>query len=641
MVFYYAFDREMLNANGFSLLDPKSQSAIETLIENELKMLIFVMPLSERILISPSFRFESKICREILKRNRAFTESGVIVEYRRESDIQDFWLKKNDAYRSAMEISEDYRNAYDQESTYRDAAAMWIDHIPKQKAIGQVSRDVFMENTQKRGIVSGIATDQVDDVLKITHETREDTFLWERERHMLKKYGVSDEVIRRLGVRDSMNLSYLDVFADQGIDICQSILGIAKPDNTNPVYDMWRIKSILEREGIKNNIISLSSESILEIRANPELQDLLDIIRNGLAKGDSDTDIHIRIKASGNIQTLIAKLIIHPLGGKQMNTSEIISEEKNVLQENTLRILHLSDLHFTELNAMQEHYFYLRLDLKSNFRISKIDYLIISGDVSDRPNEHMYNVALLFVQHLMRDFDISSDHIIITPGNHDCDRSISQEAYNKDEDIIVDQEKYNNRYIGYSRYFYEPIKGRPYPMTIEEQFEDYIFNEDNLCILGLSSCGQIDHKYTERSSISMKAIQKSETIWCDNTIKLAVWHHPLIGWAAIQDTTFMDTLAVAGFKACFHGHIHEAKNDLFAYDVHRSIRMIGAGTFGSVQAERGDGIPRQYNLVELDKTNRHLIVHTRKREKDNGMWQADARWEDKNHNPKSFYTIKL
>ena len=103
----------------------------------------------------------------------------------------------------------------------------------------------------------------------------------------------------------------------------------------------------------------------------------------------------------------------------------------------------------------------------------------------------------------------------------------------------------------------------------------------------------------------------------------------------------MDTLANLGFRACFHGHIHEAKNDLFSYDSYHSVRMIGAGTFGAVQKERGDGIPRQYNMLEFDKKQRKLIVHTRKREKDDGIWQADARWEDKNHNPKSFYVVEV
>ena len=69
--------------------------------------------------------------------------------------------------------------------------------------------------------------------------------------------------------------------------------------------------------------------------------------------------------------------------------------------------------------------------------------------------------------------------------------------------------------------------------------------------------------------------------------------------------------------------------------------MIGAGTFGAVDEDRGDGIPLQYNLIELDIMNKRGIVHTRKREKENGVWMADARWGDKGHKPKAYYTFKL
>ena len=114
MILYYAFDREMLNSIDFNHLDKDIQSRLEKRIENELKMLIFFMPLDERVVISPSFRFESEICRRILSRNRAFLNESIIVEYRRESDERDFWEKKKENYRKAeiygFEINNDNYN---------------------------------------------------------------------------------------------------------------------------------------------------------------------------------------------------------------------------------------------------------------------------------------------------------------------------------------------------------------------------------------------------------------------------------------------------------------------------------------------------------------------------------------------------
>lgn len=639
MILFYAFDREMLNAAGFLEKDIRSRNAIEMAIECELKTLVFIMPLDERVVISPSFRFESEMCRRILMRNREFIESGVIAEYRREASIEDFWAKKNETYRGAMDISGEYRKVYGQKEIYNEVSSLWIDRVPKQKVIGQVSRDTFMLNIKEQGRKYNVPTEQIDNVLKVTDETREDTFLWEVEAYMLSKYGISDDIVRRLGVREAMNLSYLDVFASQDFDLCKSSLGLANIEHMNPSYDMLRIKPILERLGILKVITSLPAERLLYIRSNPEVQAILEVLREHIiVKDESLVTICNAVNNTGELMSLITKLMIHASGDTNMNT---FSEQDDMLKKNTSRILHLSDLHFTDEKAMTSHYFYLKLDLTKNFHISKIDYLVISGDVCNIPDKDLYKIALSFVQMLSKDFAIPVENLILVPGNHDCDRNTSKKAYDKREQNIVDKDVYDSRYSSYSKYFYEQIKKKPYPMKPIDQFEDFVFASDGLCFLGLNSCWQIDHKNPMRSSICIEAIQKSASVWLDTEdyVKIAVWHHPLSGWASIQDTTFMDTLATAGFKACFHGHIHEAKNELFSYDAHHSIKMIGAGTFGAIQKDRGEGIPLQYNLIEFDKERRHLIVHTRKREKSDGMWQADARWDNKNHNPKSFYTV--
>lgn len=637
MILYYAFDREMLNAVGFGEADRTSRNAIEKAIEYELKCLIFTMPLDECVVISPSFRFESEICQRILVRNRAFTDNSTIIEYRRENNPKDFWLKKNTTYRHAMDISEVYRRAYGENKTYTEISSLWMGHAPKTEITGIVSRDVFMETVRQRGEKFLVSPEQVEDVLKVTDETREDTFLWEVEEHMLHQYGISDDVIRRLGIREAMNKSYINVFANQGVKVCRPGLGLPGIEDADPAYDMQRIKSALERLGIFERLISLSAQEILNVRRNPELQNMLDVLRRKLAEGKSASDIYKAVNKVGDMASLMAKLALHTIGGKGMDTTT----RESVLQKNTLRLLHLSDLHLCDEDSMKKHYFHLKLDLKKNFEIEKLDYLIISGDVSDRPVESMYQTAVTFIKNLIAEFEVPAGHVILIPGNHDCDREVSKECYGKKGTAVTDQKKYNDRYLKYSQNFYQPIIGRPYPMEPEKQFEDYIFEEDNLCFLGLNSCWQIDHCNTDRSSICMEAVMESGTIWCDakDYAKIAVWHHPLSGEGAIKETTFMETLANAGFRACFHGHVHEAKNELFSYDAARNIRMVGAGTFGAVREERGDGIPRQYNMIEFDKEKRLLTVHTRKREKDGGAWQADARWEDRNHAPKSYYEV--
>ena len=86
--------------------------------------------------------------------------------------------------------------------------------------------------------------------------------------------------------------------------------------------------------------------------------------------------------------------------------------------------------------------------------------------------------------------------------------------------------------------------------------------------------------------------------------------------------------------------MHEAKDENFQYDTGRGLRIIAAGTFGAPAKEQVTGIPLQYNLLTLNPETGVLTVETRKKEKTDGAWSADASWRDKN-NPKPRYEIRL
>jgi hypothetical protein len=68
--------------------------------------------------------------------------------------------------------------------------------------------------------------------------------------------------------------------------------------------------------------------------------------------------------------------------------------------------------------------------------------------------------------------------------------------------------------------------------------------------------------------------------------------------------------------------------------------MVGAGTFGATKSQQSKNIPLQYNLLAFDRSQKTFTVYTRKKEKPNGAWAADARWLDKN-NPKPWYSFSI
>ena len=86
----------------------------------------------------------------------------------------------------------------------------------------------------------------------------------------------------------------------------------------------------------------------------------------------------------------------------------------------------------------------MKIDLIHSLHLQKLDYVIISGDICDRPQEEQYAIALEFVESLCNDFSVEHEKVTVVLGNHDCNYDISREAYKMDGEI--DKNKYAERY---------------------------------------------------------------------------------------------------------------------------------------------------------------------------------------------------
>nr|VFJ61479.1 MAG: hypothetical protein BECKDK2373C_GA0170839_108914 [Candidatus Kentron sp. DK] len=154
----------------------------------------------------------------------------------------------------------------------------------------------------------------------------------------------------------------------------------------------------------------------------------------------------------------------------------------------------------------------------------------------------------------------------------------------------------------------------------------------------ISASRQIRSGMGSGSGTGSSGIPASPTHKYDGWLKIAVFHHPVTGRQQMNDE-FMQLLAVHGFQICLHGHVHEAMESFHQHDDQRGINIIGAGTFGAPTTEQVTGIPLQYNLLTFDPATGKMTVNTRKREKPDGAWSADARWGDRN-DPKPWYRFR-
>ncbi|NET60524.1 MAG: metallophosphoesterase [Symploca sp. SIO2E6] len=377
-------------------------------------------------------------------------------------------------------------------------------------------------------------------------------------------------------------------------------------------------------------------------------------------------------------QNLTHKTLLQNADADLSNTSTNTLSTKQTNLPVCLRyILHLSDLHITNYNQATLWSNQLAEDLRNELGIPQLDALIISGDIANYSTSEEYKAAKQFLDNLRQDFPLEPEQIIIVPGNHDLNWKQAKKAYKLydredyegelQEDHYIEEsatvirvreeELYKERFVNFSQ-FYQAIclqqhfanTGKSYPLDYDQQGILYHLREQNLLILGLNSAWQLDHHYKSRASINMNALSNALTQIrrnrdYDNCLKIAVWHHPLISAYEdrINDSAFLEQLAVAGFRLFLHGHIHEAKTSNYRYDMSqngRKLDQICAGTFGATIQELVTGTPWQYNLLQLEPDK--LTVRTRRRTRENGAWESDSIWrQGRGESSLDYYEIEL
>lgn len=327
------------------------------------------------------------------------------------------------------------------------------------------------------------------------------------------------------------------------------------------------------------------------------------------------------------------------------------------------RILHLSDIHLNNPETAETWRSQLEADLRNELQVDRLDWLVISGDIADKSTPDEYAAAANLVTGIMDRFHIKKDKLVIVPGNHDLNWKLSRRGYRLeyldeleqepiegrsipmgDDGILIrDDKSYGKRFSHFGKFHFD-LTGKRYPEEHSRQGIVYEFPNDGMIFLGLNSAWEIDHHFKQRSGIHPNAVDhvldRISGIDCDGWLKIAVCHHPVSGPAMMKKVDFLERLAVCGFQVILHGHIHEAQQGFYHYDPKREIHIVGSGTFGAPSGEMVAGIPLQYNLLVCDSDKKEITVHTRKKEKPEGAWSADARWGDKN-SPVPYYTLKL
>jgi len=347
-----------------------------------------------------------------------------------------------------------------------------------------------------------------------------------------------------------------------------------------------------------------------------------------------------------------------------------------VRTDEPIRILHLSDLHFTEdldpLTRLRPLVADLR-DPDGGLGFEQLDYLVISGDLTNAATPQEFEGARQFVSGIIDEFELTAERCVIVPGNHDLswdepvydwkpERAVNPKELLKTHYsqqgagyLVRDEARYPRRFHNFSHDFYHPLVQKPYPLKFEDQFLSILFEQTGIQFLTLNSSWQIDEWFRDQSGIHQGALvrglkqaddevrkaKEAGRLGEDTTpLRIAVWHHPVTGNEKIVDDAFMEQLRQASVRLCLHGHVHEDRANLIGYLHPHKVHVAGAGSFGAIAKHRPESTPRLYNLVEVARDHGSIKVYTRCMRKDGGAWEPHAIWPgDKAGERRAYYVI--
>ena len=332
-------------------------------------------------------------------------------------------------------------------------------------------------------------------------------------------------------------------------------------------------------------------------------------------------------------------------------------------------ILHISDLHRDLHDEIPNEWLLDSLSRdfdqfdKQEPKILKPSICIVSGDLvfgaaphaenSDRELIQQYSQVEEFLVGLAdRFFGGNRESVVILPGNHDVclydvmrslqkveipaepekKRLLVKELFQPNSKMrwswsdlcffkIIDNAIYKERFRYFAKmyeHFYQ--NRRKFSFEADEQFSIFDFPHLNFCVATLNSCLNNDPLHTVGAihpnalTNACRELKKTERLgW----LSAAAWHHNIVGGPTKNDyidAEFIQPLIDAGVSLGFHGH--QNYSDCFDERYRlgqnsRKITIISASTLCDEPRNLNPGVPRSYNIVEIDTDDWSGKIHQR------------------------------
>lgn len=361
---------------------------------------------------------------------------------------------------------------------------------------------------------------------------------------------------------------------------------------------------------------------------------LLDIT---LGDGNEGTGLNLLEKIRSFLHSTIPVFIVSSNVDRYENVLEKLKQEQaiagysdpindvwakklcSILGRREVSLLHLADIHkgkFFGLDGLvlPEQ----RIINNLCAQLGKIDFVVVSGDLSSINDEKDYRNALQLLDTLKVKLGLSASNFIFTPGNHDRDRNRT-DSYIFSKFLTFIQLFYGREGVQPDDYRYpdETIQDYDNPQTVfDHLFSIALFDEYKTIIVGFNSVnpvdtaandtircglqgdtkcgfiygGKISSEQIENVRLALDSIFKSHPETRDY-VKIAAFHHNIFEPSHVQALDWCPTLVNEGnllaflsdfkFRFILHGHLHYAEN--YYYRICSKpcgINIVSTGTLG-------------------------------------------------------------
>ena len=324
----------------------------------------------------------------------------------------------------------------------------------------------------------------------------------------------------------------------------------------------------------------------------------------------------------------------------------VFGSASEATSDRLIRILHISDLHFRKDTEPKKLANLLITDIQKWLTDPKLDFLVVSGDLTHQGTTEGFQKAREFLGELSERLKIGVSRFIVVPGNHDLeegDRFFTHRRNPTPDElkigvrqgevyILPDPETHKLRLKSFSDLIVEPFLSKyPYPHEPDEQGEHLTFYEEKLQFLAFNSCWEIDEYHRTRVSLNAASVARVIAEADDEVRKrearpedfarIAVFHHSAKSGREIGNSKCLQLLSRANVRLCLHGDLHRMNRDTAEAWGPNRMEIVGAGSFSAESKELDEGSHRLYNVLEFNPLNRKTRVYTREQEILDGPWR--------------------